>query len=298
MSIIPSIIAKTITSITSQDIQGATAVRTYGFEDYSNLKHIELPSTVTSIEDNAFDGCFSLQNVTFPPSLVNIGMRAFNRCKSLTSVVLPASVKKVGVQAWYSYDSETGSSEPLNITTVDLSQLPEDCNIDDEALIGTKWYNNQPNNTFLLAGDGTILMKFKGDTLPGDIPNTVRTISAGAMGSLKSPTTLVIPDTVRRLYGDPVSSANNVVTMIIGAGVHTMKAGSMGSTKVTTWICRQPANMVLDIPTEAGDGKGLAYNKSSRSFTLYTDNEMLKAYNWSGDNVTATIKPLSEAPAT
>ena len=45
-----------------------------------------------------------------------------------------------------------------------------------------------------------------------------------------------------------------------------------------------------------GKDKGLAYDKDSRSFTLYTDNEMLKAYNGAGDNVTVTIKPLSEAP--
>ena len=131
-----------------------------------------------------------------------------------------------------------------------------------------------PNGLNLLC-NGKIAFYAKGVTSIV-IPASVRTVSIGAFDAVAVPS-IAVPDTVVRIWGNAFNnSATTKVT--IGAGVQLLGKGMMKNAK-------------LDIR-----GK-LAYQKDARSFTLYTDNEMLKAYNWAGDNVTATIKPLSEAPA-
>ena len=229
------------------------------------------------ITDRAFYGCTKLTSISFPEMVEEIRANSFTNCTSLQNIDL-RTVKKI---------EDAAFSGCTKLATINTELLPEICDIPTQAFTDTPWFKALPDGLNLLC-DGK-------NVSAAEIPASVRTISTGAFNSVAA-SSITVPDTVVRIWGSAFgNSATTKVT--IGAGVQIMGVGTMGNSKVTTWICRQPANMVLDIPKEAGDGKGLAYNKNSRSFTLYTDNEMLKAYNWSGDNVTATIKPLSEAPA-
>ena len=214
----------------------------------------------------------------------------FYKCTKLTSIEFPETVEKIG------RDRDNATFPFIGCTalsSVDTSKLPETCDFFWKAFQDTPWLKSFPNGMNLLC-DGKILFYPKNVTTAA-IPASVRTIPYGTLDEVAA-ATIVVPDTVVRIYGN--AFGNSATTkVVIGAGVQVMGIGTMENTKVTTWICRQPADMVIDMPAEAGRYKGLAYNKNSRSFTLYTDNKMLKAYNWAGDNVTATIKPLSEAPA-
>lgn len=82
--------------------------------------------------------------------------------------------------------------------------------------------------------------------------------------------------------------------MIIGENVRFMGHEAIPYT-VTTLVCKQPSSKYVELP-EPGDATGLTHDKSSRNVAIYTDNECMKNYNWKGDNVTATIYPLSQAP--
>ena len=124
-------------------------------------------------------------------------------------------------------------------------------------------------------------------------PSTIKSLTYGAF-NIAGLTEVKIPDTVQWIIGNAFNGSDTV-KVDIGTGVSKMMHNAMGNTKVVTWIFRQPADMVIDLPT-AGKNTGLGYDKDSRSITIYTDNESLKAYDWAADNITATIKPLSEAP--
>lgn len=260
MELIEKIIGKTVTEVTAADIFGAI-----------------------KIASGVFYSCTKLTSISFPETVEEIGKSAFQDCAALQSIDLIA-IKKIGASAFSGCNT---------LTTVNTESLPENCEINYNSFIGTPWIDGLPDGLNLLA-DGKIAFYAKNVTAV-EIPDSVRAISECAFDKVAAPS-IVVPDTVVHIWGNAFgNSATTKVT--IGAGVQIMGVGTMGNAKVTTWICRQPINMTLDIPKETGDGKGLAYKKDARSFTLYTDNEMLKAYNWSGDNVTATIKPLSEAPA-
>ena len=104
----------------SGDPGGDTALRTviikepiktsgyfYGNE---NLKEVELPKTLKTVERIAFSDCKSLKELILPKGTLSIGEQAFEGCKKLMLYV-PPSVKKIGKNAFG--NSKTGKIKKL-----------------------------------------------------------------------------------------------------------------------------------------------------------------------------------------
>lgn len=64
------------------------------------LTDLRIPSSVTSIGNNAFAYCRDLKNMTLPSGVTSIGGHAFKCCSSLTSVTLPSSLTSIGYEAF------------------------------------------------------------------------------------------------------------------------------------------------------------------------------------------------------
>ncbi|MDR1785617.1 MAG: leucine-rich repeat domain-containing protein [Spirochaetaceae bacterium] len=78
---------------------------------------ITLPSTLTSIGDNAFYFCDGLTSVTIGDSVTSIGKYAFS-CTSLTSITIPASVTSIGGSAFYYCDGLTSVTIGGSVTSI------------------------------------------------------------------------------------------------------------------------------------------------------------------------------------
>lgn len=83
-------------SITAEDLDGITKIGQYAFYNAgntSNLRSIEFPQTLRTIEAYAFYGC-KIENIEFPgPDMVNLsGSSAFSHCSYLTSISLAHSI--------------------------------------------------------------------------------------------------------------------------------------------------------------------------------------------------------------
>lgn len=61
----------------------------------SNCKNIKLNKGIKEIEAKAFYGCHELEHINLPPTLTYIGNLAFYECSSLSSIVIPSSIKKI-----------------------------------------------------------------------------------------------------------------------------------------------------------------------------------------------------------
>ena len=80
--------------------EGVTVVGKYAFADAKNLTVINIPSSVTTIEDGAFEYCSKLAGIIIPDSVTSIGNSAFWNCQSLTSVSLSKNVTTIGESAF------------------------------------------------------------------------------------------------------------------------------------------------------------------------------------------------------
>ena len=60
-----------------------------------------IPSSVTSIADNAFKTCKGLKSIVIPEGVKSIGKSAFEGCSGLTAITIPASVESIGNGAFF-----------------------------------------------------------------------------------------------------------------------------------------------------------------------------------------------------
>ena len=82
------------------------------------INSVTIPSSVTSIGDNAFSSCYSLQSVTIPSSVTSIGDNAFSSCCSLQSVTIPSSVTSIGSYAFKYCYSLQSVTIPSSVTSI------------------------------------------------------------------------------------------------------------------------------------------------------------------------------------
>lgn len=94
------VVAKTITEIKKEDIEGGIAIPQYLFQDCKDLVSVALPNTITSIEKYAFENCSNLIDISLNEGLEKIDVGALRDCKNITSIKLPSTLKSLGSQAF------------------------------------------------------------------------------------------------------------------------------------------------------------------------------------------------------
>lgn len=89
---LPSVIDKSVTAITADDLEGITSIGLYAFYDCQSLTSITVPASVTSIGDHAFQCGSATNKVTItmlgstPPTISATTMQYDN----IASIVVPA----------------------------------------------------------------------------------------------------------------------------------------------------------------------------------------------------------------
>ena len=90
--------------------------------EYTSLKEICIPSSVTSILSGAFERCFNLCKITFesPSNIHSIGDNAFNECINLKQITIPSSVTSIGEKAFRKckYLKKIVFEEPSSLTSL------------------------------------------------------------------------------------------------------------------------------------------------------------------------------------
>lgn len=179
---------------------GTYKVKRVGVGAFSNctgLTSIDIPDTVTSIENFAFSGCTGLTTINIPSSVKLIGENAFSDCFGLTSVTIPKSVKIIGVAALC--DCHT-----LTSIIVETDNPHYDSRNNCNAIIDSK-------TNILIAGcvktvipnDVVEIEEFTFCGCDGlttiNIPNSVTSIGDEAFALCKDLTFMDIPDSVKTI---------------------------------------------------------------------------------------------------
>ena len=87
-------------------------------EPMQDVPELVLPSTLTTIDDNAFNLYLKVKDVQIPYGVTTIGNRAFSDCVQIENVVLPGTVKKIGDAAFYVCDSLNSITIPASVTEI------------------------------------------------------------------------------------------------------------------------------------------------------------------------------------
>eukprot|EP00434_Breviolum_minutum_P002162 symbB.v1.2.001905.t3/scaffold102.1/size330044/2 len=98
--------------------QTVTRVDDRAFQSCHPLVKVTIPDSVTEIGDAAFEGCASLESVTIPDSVTEIGHGAFAHCTSLESVTIPDLVTWIGSGAFEDCTSLKSITIPDWVTSI------------------------------------------------------------------------------------------------------------------------------------------------------------------------------------
>ena len=95
-------------------------VKTIGLQAFagSSVKKLDIPSSVTSIENNAFDACTKLESVNLPCKITKIGREVFQNCSSLKEINIPDTVELIDILAFSGCSSLTSVVIPNKVTKI------------------------------------------------------------------------------------------------------------------------------------------------------------------------------------
>ena len=84
-----------------------TNINNYAFYGSKCITSVTFPENLATIGSNAFTGCSSLISVEFPSGISVIGGGAFLQCRAIEDIIIPESVDSIGPNAFYSCNAMT-----------------------------------------------------------------------------------------------------------------------------------------------------------------------------------------------
>ncbi len=140
-------------------------VTTIGKEAFfdSCIFSVELPDSVTSIEESAFNDCYYLKELKLSDSLNSIGEEAFYECETLKTLEIPAGLTTVGEGAFrccYSLESviiRQGATMIGDLMFSGCNQLSSISIPDSVTSIGNQAFGGCQFESIIIPGSVTVI---------------------------------------------------------------------------------------------------------------------------------------------
>lgn len=319
VQVIPASFFEGCTTIKAVKLPSTLEEIEYGaFKDCTGLEKITLPDGLESIGDCAFEGCTKLSEVVIPNSVISICYAAFRDCTSLADISIPDSVQDIGTYAFQGCTSLTELTIPESITkipvgmfmnctglrTVDLpSTLTEigdhvfqNCSSLESielpnGLVGVGYgvfedctkLNNVVLPDTLTAFDYSL---FEGCTSLTSVtlPSTLEAIPDTMFSGCTALTSVEIPESVTQIGYGSFEECTGLTSFVIPEGITYIDARAF-------YGCDNLTEITLPDSLNYISNKAFYCNKVV-STTIYTNNDVVDDYNWSGSLRNITVIPV------
>ena len=189
-----------------------TSIGTYFSFNYK-LTSVTIPSSVTSIGDNAFNNCTGLTSVTIPSSVTSIGVGAFSN-SGLTSIIIPGSVTIINDNVFSYCYSLASVTIPSSVTSIGGNAFNHCTGLTSVTIpssvtsIGGSAFNHCTGLTSVT------------------IPSSVTSIGDGAFSYCNKLTSVTIPSSVTSIGNNIFSYCYSLASVTIQNGVTSIGDGA------------------------------------------------------------------------
>jgi hypothetical protein len=96
-----------------------TSISDDAFSFCSAVTSVSLPEGLTSIGDYAFSNCALLKTINLPSTLSSLGRNSFQDCTELTSIAIPSGITAIGISTFYGCRKLATVSFTSNVTAIE-----------------------------------------------------------------------------------------------------------------------------------------------------------------------------------
>jgi hypothetical protein len=203
----------------------------------NTITAVHIPSTVTTIGNNAFAVCTGLTGVTIPESVTYIGNDAFTTCFNLTSIEIPESVTYIGSDAFSNCTSLTSVAIPGSVTSIGPRAFRR-CTSLTSITINEYNLNYSSEGGILYNKAKTEIMDYP--TASGDvtIPENITSIGPSAFYDCANITSIEIHAGVTSIGTNAFCSCTGIISITIPAGIT-----NFGGYAFLSWTASQTINI-------------------------------------------------------
>lgn len=178
---------------------------------------VNIPSTVTRIEEWALNTNRKITSIKLPSGLKSIGLHAFRDCSSLKSITIPDGVTAIGNCAFYGCSSLEYIKLPNGLTKLERSMF-HSCEKLQEIKL--------PPNITLIKETAFYRCTNLRNVV---IPDSVTTIQKSAFTYCNNLTSIILPKSLTNLEGSAFGSCPNLTNVYLQDGLKTIDDYAFGS---------------------------------------------------------------------